>query len=282
MSTNENVVGDLKDLLRIANDGKEGYKSAEEATKSAELKGVFSRFMGERIVYAEELKEHIAMHGAEADNEDGGILGSLHRTWLTIKQALSSNEDAAILGAIVTGDRAAIEKYDEYIEDYERHADHLALLTAHRDGIKSALAEIEILQVKFNQPDDSAREQPMTDNSATGAAAGYAFVSEAEQSGSEGIVSPMGSSAGTDVPDPDEFEEETDELEPELAGDEFGNANETGLDDDDETGLEEDEEPSYIDDDEPQRDENFIVKGDGSVVFPDDKDTNDSFPQRGA
>jgi len=143
LKTKAEVITDLKDILQLVNDGKEGYQSAAEATDNADLEALFLKLSGERIVYAAELKEHIALHGEEADNEDGGILGGLHRTWLTVKQALSSKESKAILTAITTGERAAIEKYDECIADYADHADHLTLLTEQRDGIKAALAEIE-------------------------------------------------------------------------------------------------------------------------------------------
>jgi hypothetical protein len=36
-----------------------------------------------------------------------------------------------------------IAKYDEYIAVYTDYADHLQLLTEQRDGIKSALSEVE-------------------------------------------------------------------------------------------------------------------------------------------
>ena len=143
LKTKEEVISDLKEILQLVNDGKEGYQSAAEATENAELKALFSKLSGERIVYAAELKEHLALHGEEANNEDGGILGGLHRTWLTIKQALSNKEDKAILIAITTGEKAAIEKYETCIADFADHADHMALLTDQRDGIKTALAEIE-------------------------------------------------------------------------------------------------------------------------------------------
>lgn len=148
LKTKEEVINDLKELLTLVNDGKEGYQSAAEATDNLELKALFTKFSGERIVYAAELKEHIAVHGGTADNEDGGIIGGLHRTWINIKQALSSKEDKAILTAVTDGERAAIAKYDEYIADYVDHADHLKLLTEQRDGIKNALSEVEIQIVK--------------------------------------------------------------------------------------------------------------------------------------
>ena len=150
LKSKQEVTNDLKEILELVNDGKEGYQSAAEATENPVLQALFSRLSGERIVYAAELKEHIALHGEEAENESGGVLGGLHRTWLTIKQTLSSKEDKAILTAITNGERAAIEKYDECIADYADHADHLSLLTEQRDGIKFALAEIERQIVENN------------------------------------------------------------------------------------------------------------------------------------
>jgi len=148
MESNKEIISDLKDLLSIVNDGKEGYDSSSETTENIELKGVFLKYSAQRAAYAEELRAHIAEHGADAENESGGILGALHRTWIDIKEALSSKEDAAILEAVVTGEKAAIEKYDKYISDYVDHADHIELLKRQRAGVQDALVEIEGLLVR--------------------------------------------------------------------------------------------------------------------------------------
>ena len=150
LKSKEEVISDLKTLLALVNDGKEGYKHAADVTDIQELKTVFLKEEGERIVYASELKEHISVHGGDAGNEDGGILGGLHRTWITIKQTLSGNGSTAILDAIITGEKSAIEKYDEYIADYGDHADHLELLNTQRGGIKDALTKMESLRVQYN------------------------------------------------------------------------------------------------------------------------------------
>jgi uncharacterized protein (TIGR02284 family) len=150
LKTREEVVSDLKNLVELLNDGKEGYKSAADATDNPELKTVFLKLSGERIAYAAELKDHIQTHGGESDNEDGGILGGLHRTWLHIKEALSNKSDVALLDAVITGEKAAIAKYDEYIADYADHADHLELLKEQREGIEAALNKIEALRFQHN------------------------------------------------------------------------------------------------------------------------------------
>lgn len=151
MESNNEIISDLKGLVNIVNDGKEGYESASETTDSIELKGLFLKYSAQRAGYAMELKEHIAQHGGGSENEDGGILGSLHRTWIDIKQALSSKEDAAILGAIETGEKAAIEKFDKCLEDYASHADHIGLLQKQRTGILEALKEIETYRQRLER-----------------------------------------------------------------------------------------------------------------------------------
>ncbi|WP_025144923.1 ferritin-like domain-containing protein [Pedobacter jeongneungensis] len=143
MENDKEIVSDLKGLVNILNDGKEGYESAAEATDNVALKALFGKFAAQRAEYAQELKSHIVIHGGDSDNTDGGILGALHRTWIDIKQALSSKEDTAILEAITTGEKAALEKYDNALQNYQEHADHFALLEKQRAGIAEALAEIE-------------------------------------------------------------------------------------------------------------------------------------------
>jgi uncharacterized protein (TIGR02284 family) len=151
MESNKEIISDLKGLVNILNDGKEGYESASEVTESIELKGLFLKYSAQRAGYAMELKAHIAQHGGDSDNEDGGILGALHRTWIDIKQALSSKEDAAILGAIEAGEKAAIERYDSCLEDNVSHADHIELLQKQRTGILEALREIETYHHRLAQ-----------------------------------------------------------------------------------------------------------------------------------
>jgi uncharacterized protein (TIGR02284 family) len=143
MENNNEIIRDLKGLVNIVNDGKEGYESAAEATENPALKALFTKYSAQRAGYAQELKDHIAAHGGESTNEEGGILGVIHRTWIDIKQSLSSNEDEAILDAVVTGERAAVEKYDAALQNEAEHADYMGLLRRQRAGIADALADIE-------------------------------------------------------------------------------------------------------------------------------------------
>ena len=150
MENNQEIISDLKGLISIVNDGKQGYESSAEATDNLELKAIFLKYVAQRALYENELKSHITKHGGSSDNEDGGLLGAIHRTWIDIKEALTDKSETAILGAVVTGEKAALEKYDMAIKDNELHADHLNLLTEQRNGIAEALKEIEVLEQKYS------------------------------------------------------------------------------------------------------------------------------------
>jgi uncharacterized protein (TIGR02284 family) len=149
--SNKDLVKDLQSLIDTVNDGKDGYESSSEATDSIELKGVFLKYAAQRAGFAQELADHIKAHGGDADEDGGGVLGALHRTWIDIKQALSSKEDAAILSAIVTGEQAALERYDQTIFNYALHEDHIELLRAQRFAVAEALREIVALHEQFLQ-----------------------------------------------------------------------------------------------------------------------------------
>jgi uncharacterized protein (TIGR02284 family) len=151
MKDQNEIIADLKGLVSIVNDGKEGYKEASEKAKSMELKAMFMEFSMERSTYEDELKSHILQHGGQSSNEEGGFLGALHRTWIDIKEAISTSEDSAILNTIITGEKAAVAKYDEVLKDYETHEDHYSLLMRQREGIDNTLTKIEELAMEYDE-----------------------------------------------------------------------------------------------------------------------------------
>ena len=149
MESNEQIVADLKGLISILNDGKDGYESAAKTTDSTELKAVFEKFAAQRATYAAELKEHLKVHGGNADTEGGSLLGAAHRAWIDVKQVFTGNDNKSILDSIETGEKSAIKNYDELIADYQDHADHLNLLKKQRDGIQYNMQQIESLKIQF-------------------------------------------------------------------------------------------------------------------------------------
>lgn len=145
----ENTVSRLKHLLSICNDGKEGYKNAAENVDSADLKALLHTYSIQRAEFASNLKTCIQQCGGDPDNDEGGPLGALHRTWIDIKTAFTSNDNKAVLDACITGEKAAVEAYDKALEDTELSAETRQLLTMQRSAIQESLQNVETLEHQF-------------------------------------------------------------------------------------------------------------------------------------
>ncbi|MDF3077555.1 MAG: family four-helix-bundle protein [Sphingobacteriaceae bacterium] len=145
----EKAVSGLKHLLSICNDGKEGYKNAAENVDSADLKALLHTYSIQRAEFASSLKTCIHQCGGDPDNNEGGPLGAIHRAWIDIKTALTSNDNKAVLDACITGEKAAIEAYDNVLEDTSISTETRQLLTTQRTGIQESLRNVEALEHQF-------------------------------------------------------------------------------------------------------------------------------------
>ena len=147
---NEDLIDGLKHLLHIANDGKEGYKTAAEDADSAELKALFTTYSIQRSEFEMELKSCLQQLGASSDNESGGPMGAIHRVWMDIKTAITSNDNHAILDACITGERSAIEAYDKVLTNTSLPQEMRSKLLSQRSDISECLRNIQNLEQQYS------------------------------------------------------------------------------------------------------------------------------------
>jgi uncharacterized protein (TIGR02284 family) len=95
--------------------------------------------------FAHELKSEILQYG-ELPEEDGSVKGDIHRAWMNLKSAISSNEDEKLLEEVERGEKASLEEYNEILYDKEivLAPSTEALLKRQRDAIKSSLTVANI------------------------------------------------------------------------------------------------------------------------------------------
>jgi uncharacterized protein (TIGR02284 family) len=136
----------LNNLLQKTYDAQRGYANAAEVTNHVDLKRWFAKQGARRTQYAAALSNE--MKGMNETPEfDGSFKGDMHRGWMNIKAALSSNKDEAVLEECLRGEKAAIDEYTEVLS----HKDKLpqtvtSILQAQRDEIKSTLNTIKRLE----------------------------------------------------------------------------------------------------------------------------------------
>jgi uncharacterized protein (TIGR02284 family) len=147
---NEEIVDNLRHLLSICNDGKEGYKNAAQNCDTGELKALFTTYSIQRAEFADKLRTCIREYGGDPDNERGGPLGVLHRTWIDIKTALTTNDNKAVLDACITGEKAAVEAYEHALENQNMNMETRQLIMQQKSQINEALQHINVLEHQYS------------------------------------------------------------------------------------------------------------------------------------
>ena len=140
---NEKVVGVLNDLLTKNYDAEKGYKEAAEKTQHASLIGYFENQAKNRYDFGHEIKELISKYGGEPD-KGTSVLGDLHRTWITIRDAFSSG-DQAIYSECIRGEEAFSEEYGEVLADEVLPQDVRNMVMKQKNSVDKALASLKVM-----------------------------------------------------------------------------------------------------------------------------------------
>jgi uncharacterized protein (TIGR02284 family) len=113
MATEEKEVrGILNDLIETCKDGEQGFRTAAEKAKESSLKSLFTKYSLQRAEYGRELQALVTQMGGDPATS-GHVSASLHRGWMNLKEALSKNEDKALIEECEAGEDAALKNYRE-------------------------------------------------------------------------------------------------------------------------------------------------------------------------
>ncbi len=146
MSTYTEKVGKkLNTLLEKSYDAEKGYLKAAENAENPELKGYFERKSKERNQFGHALKSEIRNYGQEVD-KGGSTTGAAHRAWMDVKSFFSADNDESMLEAAITGEKAAIDDYEDVLKEINLPPSTLTLLTNQVNNIKGDLTNIKRLE----------------------------------------------------------------------------------------------------------------------------------------
>ena len=106
----------MQDLIVINNDRYEGYKTAAEETKDAELKALFNKFSLQSKQFSKELEVLLPNKNYTPDSGETKLTGKLYRVFMDVKAALSGKDRKAILSSCEFGEDTAKKTYDEVLQ----------------------------------------------------------------------------------------------------------------------------------------------------------------------
>lgn len=138
MKFTEKMTSKLNELLEKNYDAEKGYKKASENVENTKLKQFFNEQAQKRKDFGHEIKTEIKNYG-ETPDKGGSTTGAMHRTWMDIETAFSSNNEETILEEVQKGEKAAVEEYNEVIKDTTLPPTTQKILTGQRDTIQDAL-----------------------------------------------------------------------------------------------------------------------------------------------
>ncbi len=138
MSYSEEISNKLNELLVKNYDAEKGYLNAMSNVDDKNLKIFFKRRASERSQFAKELRTEILRYG-EVPEDSGTFKGTVHRNWMSLKSALSSNNEEKILEEAIRGEEASLEEYDKLMKENNLPPTIDELIFRHRNSIQAAI-----------------------------------------------------------------------------------------------------------------------------------------------
>ncbi len=145
MSDDEKVA---KDLVETLKDGERGFASAAEKLRDsdrAEWATTLQRLAEQRAGFRREIVGMGHEYGDDVD-ESGSVAASLHRGWISLKDALTGDDAGSVLGAAVTGEDHAVSEYEK-AEKQDLSAGFRGVVSRQRAAVVAARDEVKALQL---------------------------------------------------------------------------------------------------------------------------------------
>ncbi|MDQ0594160.1 uncharacterized protein (TIGR02284 family) [Chryseobacterium ginsenosidimutans] len=137
---NQKEVSILNDLLHITNDRIQGFAKVEGKIweKYPHEKGEYARMVSLGKVMKNELIDLIKENGGEAE-DSASIAGALHRTWIDVKNSFTiGNTEESALENVIFGEKAAVDTYQNAIDNGNLSGKSLEIVSEHLKHIKDS------------------------------------------------------------------------------------------------------------------------------------------------
>ena len=144
----KDMAGKLNQLLKKNIDAEKGFREAADEVKNERLQSFLMDKVRQRYEFKHQLESEIRDFG-ESPEEDSTLGADMHRSWMNLKTAFTSNDEEAILEETAKGEKNAIEEYNKVIKDDNFPPSTLNMLIKQRNEIKKTLQEVKELEGSF-------------------------------------------------------------------------------------------------------------------------------------
>ncbi len=136
-----------KELVETLKDGERGFASAAEKLRDGdrpEWATTLQRLSEQRAGFQREIVELGHDYGDDVD-ESGTLAATVHRGWISLKDALTGDDAAAVLTAAATGEDHAVSEYEKALEA-DLSAGFREVVSRQHTEVLAARDEVKALQ----------------------------------------------------------------------------------------------------------------------------------------
>lgn len=144
----------FQNLIKVTHDGEHGFQHAAAQVHDRALRDEFHKYARERRSMASELTQLMNLVGEDIARPSGSATAAFHRTWMSLRTALSGEpNDQAILDEVERGEEAAEEAFHEVLDPND------LLPEAVRSGIETLAQKVHRAHERVRRLRDSGLYQ---------------------------------------------------------------------------------------------------------------------------
>jgi len=144
----QKIINGLNDLLKKNYDAEKGYNMVAEKTEDPVLAAFMRGKASNRYTYGHQIKDIIREMEGEID-KGTSTMGDLHRAWIDVKTALSSDKNESLLEEVERGEEQSLEEYNTFLSQDELPQSIRRIVTYQRNNIAHALGKVDEYEAKF-------------------------------------------------------------------------------------------------------------------------------------
>lgn len=139
-----NAVSQLQELIQINIDARDGFRQAAQAIDDLTLRSAFEQLASDREAQSNELARFVTWNG-EVPRREGSMAAAMHRSWMSIREMLSSDDRYAMLCEAERGEDSIKAAYEDALR-CTAGCDAHDVLVSQYDAVKSAHDRIRDLR----------------------------------------------------------------------------------------------------------------------------------------
>ena len=144
-SDNSGLVETLKEVGKIIRDSEEGYRHSANDIDDWQLRSMFLELARIRGEQGDEVDRLLQRFGGEAAPKGGSAGGTLHRTFVDLKAAITGHNRQAVIAEVVRGESYAESVFDKALRA-DLPADVRQVIQRHHNSVRDSRDRVRRMQ----------------------------------------------------------------------------------------------------------------------------------------